>query len=125
MDVDKKNLDHESLQAGAQFWKRNLAVCCMGSFSTIIAMTLLLPFLPLYVEQLGVTDRAAIVQWSGAAYGATFFTAAVTAPLWAVVQNFRESATKRQGHKPSHAASTAFQISGARLSLMRSRPSLN
>ncbi len=63
-------------------WKRNLIVCVFGSFTTIIAMTLLLPFLPLYVEQLGVTDHAAIVQWSGIAYGATFFTAALTAPLW-------------------------------------------
>jgi MFS family permease len=63
-------------------WKRNLAVCFFGSISTIVAMTLLLPFLPLYVEQLGVTDHAAIVQWSGIAYGATFFTAALTAPLW-------------------------------------------
>ncbi len=45
-------------------------------------MTLLLPFLPLYVEQLGVTDHAAIVQWSGIAYGASFFSAALTAPLW-------------------------------------------
>src|SRR6201998_2166044 len=45
-------------------------------------MTLLLPFLPLYVEQLGVTDQAAIAEWSGAAYGATFFSAALTAPLW-------------------------------------------
>ncbi|MGF6605529.1 hypothetical protein OKW45_000429 [Paraburkholderia sp. WSM4175] len=31
-----------------------------GSFTTIVAMTLLLPFLPLYVEQLGVKDHAAI-----------------------------------------------------------------
>ncbi|KJC59302.1 MFS transporter [Bradyrhizobium sp. LTSPM299] len=63
-------------------WKRNLIVCVFGSFTTIVGMTLLLPFLPLYVEQLGVTDHAAIVQWSGIAYGATFFTAALTAPLW-------------------------------------------
>src|SRR6202012_3539993 len=63
-------------------WRRNLVVCVFGSFPTIVAMTLLLPFLPLYVEQLGVTDHAAIVQWSGIAYGATFFTAALTAPLW-------------------------------------------
>jgi MFS family permease len=63
-------------------WKRNLIVCVFGSFTTIVAMTLLLPFLPLYVEQLGVTDHAAIVQWSGIAYGATFFSAALTAPLW-------------------------------------------
>ncbi|MFZ0720943.1 MAG: MFS transporter [Xanthobacteraceae bacterium] len=63
-------------------WRRNLAVCLLGSFTTIVAMTLLLPFLPIYVEQLGVTDRAAIAQWSGVAYGATFFAAALVAPLW-------------------------------------------
>ena len=63
-------------------WRRNLAVCMVGSFTTIVAMTLLLPFLPLYVEQLGVKDPAAIVQWSGAAFGATFLTAALVAPLW-------------------------------------------
>ena len=53
-----------------------------GSFTTIVAMTLLLPFLPLYVEQLGVHDPAAIVQWSGAAYAASFLSAALVAPLW-------------------------------------------
>ena len=63
-------------------WQRNLAVSVFGAFTTIIAMTLLLPFLPLYVEQLGVSDPAAIVQWSGIAFGATFLTAALTAPLW-------------------------------------------
>jgi MFS family permease len=63
-------------------WRRNLAVCVFGSFTTIVAMTLLLPFLPLYVEELGVHDHAAIVQWSGVAYGATFLTAAMFAPLW-------------------------------------------
>ncbi|MFK3971262.1 MFS transporter [Pseudomonas sp. NPDC087358] len=65
-----------------EHWKRNLAVCVLGSFTTIIAMTLLLPFLPLYVEHLGVSDPAAIVQWSGVAFGATFLSAAFTAPLW-------------------------------------------
>lgn len=54
-------------------WRRNLVVCLIGSFTTLVAMTLLLPFLPLYVEELGVSDRAAIVQWSGIAYGAAFW----------------------------------------------------
>jgi MFS family permease len=67
---------------GTSHWKRNLWVCVFGSFTTIIGMTILLPFLPLYVEQLGVTDRAAVVQWSGVAYGAAFLTAAMFAPLW-------------------------------------------
>ena len=45
-------------------------------------MTLMLPFLPTYVEQLGVASHAEIEQWSGLAYGATCLTAGLTAPLW-------------------------------------------
>jgi MFS family permease len=71
-----------SEEAGTAHWQRNLWVCVFGSFTTIVAMTLLLPFLPIYVEQLGVSDHAAIVQWSGAAYGAAFLSAALFAPLW-------------------------------------------
>ena len=65
-----------------RYWRRNLLICLLGSLTTIIAMTLLLPFLPLYVEELGVADPAGIAQWSGVAYGATFFAAALVAPLW-------------------------------------------
>lgn len=67
---------------GEAHWQRNLIVCVCGCFTTIVAMTLLLPFLPIYVAELGVTGHAAIAEWSGAAYGATFFTAALCAPLW-------------------------------------------
>lgn len=63
-------------------WRRNLFVCVGGSFTTIVAMTMLIPYLPIYVEQLGVHDRGSVLRWSGIAYSATFFTAALTAPLW-------------------------------------------
>jgi MFS family permease len=69
-------------EAEPAHWRRNMFVCLFGSFTTIVAMTLMLPFLPLYVAQLGVKSPAAIVQWSGIAYGATFFTAAFAAPVW-------------------------------------------
>lgn len=64
------------------FWQRNLLVCFIGSFSTVFAMTLMLPFLPLYVEELGVSGHAAVVQWSGVAFSATFITAGLIAPVW-------------------------------------------
>jgi len=67
---------------GEAGWERNLWVCVFGSFTTIAGMTVLLPFLPLYVEELGVNGHAAIVQWSGVAFSATFFTAALFAPFW-------------------------------------------
>lgn len=67
---------------GFDHWRRNLVVCVFGSFAMAVAMTLMLPFLPLYVEQLGVSSPSAMIQWSGIAYGASFFSAALTAPLW-------------------------------------------
>jgi len=66
----------------AESWQRNLIVCLFGSLTTNMAMTLMQPFMPLYVEQLGVSGHAAILQWSGIAYSATFVTAGLVAPLW-------------------------------------------
>lgn len=68
--------------SGNAYWRRNLFVCMAGAFSTVFAMTLMLPFLPLYVEQLGVTGHAAVMQWSGMAYSATFLSAGLVAPVW-------------------------------------------
>jgi MFS family permease len=86
MNAETDNAATPGMAAGEStvsiHWRGNLFVCVFGSFTTIMAMTLLLPFLPLYVEQLGVKDHAAIVEWSGVAFGATFFTAGLVAPLW-------------------------------------------
>lgn len=74
-------------------WRRNLVVVTGGSFTTIVAMTLLLPYLPVYVAELGVSGHDAVVRWSGVAYAATFVTAALTAPLWGALGD-------RYGRKP-------------------------
>ncbi|KJK24421.1 MFS transporter [Burkholderiaceae bacterium 16] len=66
----------------ASYWKRNLIISVFGSFTTLISLSMLLPFLPLYVEQLGVKSSADIVQWSGLAFGVTFLGTGLTAPIW-------------------------------------------
>jgi MFS family permease len=80
-------------QRNAAYWRRNLFVCVFGSFTTLVSLSMLLPFLPLYVQQLGASTPSAVVQWSGVAFGATFFGTAITAPLWGKLAD-------RYGRKP-------------------------
>jgi MFS family permease len=71
-----------SEEEASPYWRRNLYVCLLGSFCTVASMTLILPFLPLYVAELGVRSQTAILEWSGMAFGATFLAAGLAAPLW-------------------------------------------
>jgi MFS family permease len=64
------------------FWRRNLYVCLFGSFTNMAGMTLLLPFLPNYIRDLGIHEPDAIVFWSAAAFSAAFLAAATVSPIW-------------------------------------------
>jgi hypothetical protein len=41
----------------------------MLRITTAVSLTMLLPFLPIFVEALGIKQQASIVQWSGVAFG--------------------------------------------------------
>ncbi|MGA0834161.1 MAG: MFS transporter [Candidatus Kapaibacteriota bacterium] len=62
-------------------WKRNLLVLWIAQFIAMIGMTGVIPFLPLYVRELGVSpDQTSL--WSGFIIAAPFATAALLTPLW-------------------------------------------
>ena len=63
-------------------WKRNLAVVWLGCFLTGAAFSLVMPFLPLYVEALGVTGHSSLNMWSGLVFSITFLFSAIASPLW-------------------------------------------
>ncbi|HBH13977.1 MAG TPA: multidrug transporter subunit MdtG, partial [Leclercia adecarboxylata] len=46
-------------------WKVNLISVWFGCFFTGLAISQILPFLPLYVSQLGVSSHEALSMWSG------------------------------------------------------------
>lgn len=63
-------------------WKRNLYVVWFGCFLTGAAFSLIMPFLPLYIEELGVTDHDSLSLWTGAVFSITFLFSAIAAPFW-------------------------------------------
>ncbi|MEH6942814.1 MFS transporter [Bacillus sp. JJ722] len=63
-------------------WKRNLYICWLGSFFTVAGMNLVIPFLPLFINQLGLHGHQEIEIWSSIAFCSTFITAAIFSPIW-------------------------------------------
>lgn len=63
-------------------WKRNLTVAWIGCFLTGAAFSLVMPFLPLYVELLGVAGHSALNMWSGLVFSITFLFSAIASPFW-------------------------------------------
>jgi DHA1 family multidrug resistance protein-like MFS transporter len=53
-----------------------------ASFIGFTGFTLVMPFLPLYFRQLGVTDVGEIAVWSGLSLGVTPALTAILAPFW-------------------------------------------
>jgi len=71
--------------ADAPDWRRNLAAVTVATFIGFTGFTFVMPFLPLYFEQLGVADVGEIAVWSGLSLGITPAVTAVMAPMWARV----------------------------------------
>lgn len=63
-------------------WRRNLFAVTAASFIGFTGFTLVMPFLPLYFQQLGVTDIGAIAMWSGMSLGVTPALTAILSPFW-------------------------------------------
>ncbi|MCR3755289.1 MAG: efflux pump MdtG [Sodalis sp. Psp] len=63
-------------------WKRNLFVAWLGCFLTGTAFSLVMPFLPLYVELLGVSSPEKLNLWSGTVFSITFLFSAIASPIW-------------------------------------------
>ncbi|MFY7999187.1 MAG: MFS transporter [Candidatus Kapaibacteriota bacterium] len=63
-------------------WRRNVNVLWIASFIAMVGMNACLPFLPLYVRALGVTDFAEAQHWTGLVYAGAFMLSIFTVPLW-------------------------------------------
>ena len=73
-------------------WKQNLRVAWLGNFFTGASFSLVMPFMALYVEQLGAPQNK--VEWyAGLAVSLSALTSALIAPVWGRLAD-------RYGRKP-------------------------
>jgi len=63
-----------------ELWRRNLLVLWVGTVFAGISFSLVAPFLPLLLKNVGVVENLEV--WSGWAFASTFYTSAFMAPLW-------------------------------------------
>lgn len=63
-------------------WKLNLIVLWFGNFLVMAGMTMITPFLPLFIQELGVTDPNKVAFWAGVIFAGNFVTSFLFQPLW-------------------------------------------
>ena len=63
-------------------WKRNLYVLWGCTLVAGIAFSEIMPFMSLYVGQLGDFTKREVSMYSGLVYAATFFVTAIVSPIW-------------------------------------------
>jgi MFS transporter, DHA1 family, multidrug resistance protein len=68
-------------------WHRNVFAVATASFVGTTGFTLVMPFLPLYLQELGVRDLGEVAMWSGLSLGVTPGITALLAPAWGRVSD--------------------------------------
>ena len=76
-----------------EIWKKNLYVVSFAEMIVVTGMAFVIPFLPFYVRELGITNIEQAVRWSGWLMGSPALAMIIVSPLWG-------SLADRVGRKP-------------------------
>ncbi|MGB6123459.1 MAG: MFS transporter [Bacteroidota bacterium] len=63
-------------------WRKNLYILWGTQFLAMVGMNLVVPFLPFYIRELGVSDPQQLARWSGLVFAGPFFISFFAIPLW-------------------------------------------
>ena len=71
--------------APEEAWRGNLYVVMFAVFVSFTGFTFVMPFLPLYIKQLGITDPGDAALWSGLIFGISPLLSGLLAPVWSIL----------------------------------------
>ena len=76
-----------------ELWKRNLYALWNAQFIAVAGLSMVVPFFPLYLKELGVVDPERVKIWSGLLFAAPFMVSTFLQPIWGILGD-------RYGRKP-------------------------
>jgi DHA1 family multidrug resistance protein-like MFS transporter len=76
-----------------ELWRKNLYSVWAAQFIAAVGLNMVVPFLPLYLRDLGVVEDEPLKLWSGVVFAAAFLVSAFMQPLWGILGD-------RVGRKP-------------------------
>lgn len=63
-------------------WRKNLYIIWASQFIAMMGMSLVVPFLPFYIRELGIQSNDEIARWSGLVFAGPFFVSFFSTPIW-------------------------------------------
>ncbi len=66
-------------------WSRTVKVVALTQVVTLIGFNFSFPFIPLFIQELGVHDRSELALWTGIAIGGSGLTMAFASPVWGLL----------------------------------------
>ncbi len=65
-----------------ELWRKNLYILWGTQFLAMVGMNLVVPFLPFFIRQLGVTEPTELARWSGLVFSGPFILSFIATPIW-------------------------------------------
>ncbi len=66
-------------------WRRNQLAVLIAVFTSFLGFSFVIPFLPLYIRELGVTDLGQAAALAGLTFGISPLLSGLLAPLWGII----------------------------------------
>ena len=66
-------------------WRTNLYIIALAEFLVLVGFSIFMPFLPLYMRQLGHLSQEQAAVWVGIASGCAGLAMFVSSPIWGIL----------------------------------------
>ncbi|HMQ70806.1 MAG TPA: MFS transporter [Ignavibacteria bacterium] len=66
-------------------WKKNLYSIWIAQFVAMVGMSMVIPFLPFYIRELGITNPDELEHWSGIIFSGPFILSFLLTPVWGML----------------------------------------